>query len=174
MHARRWPGLYVADDTAKAGQILVFDETMTYGLHLFNQKFSRSPFFEAGSQGCELFADKNSNEPVLTEAAARRERGSMTRRNPPVWSENIPVRARAMVLTQGRLFLAGPPDEIEPGDPYGAFEGRRGGSLWAVATADGKKLAEHKLASPPVFDGLAAADGSLFLCTKDGSVSCWE
>ena len=51
----------------------------------------------------------------------------MSRTRPPKWSVKIPVRARAMVLAQQRLFLAGPPDVVDPDDPYGAFEGRRGG-----------------------------------------------
>jgi len=44
--------------------------------------------------------------------------------------------------------------------------------LWAVSTADGKKLTEHKLASPPVFDGLIAARGRLYLATRDGRLTC--
>lgn len=44
--------------------------------------------------------------------------------------------------------------------------------LWAVSAADGKKQAEYTLAAPPVFDGMAAANGKLFLVTLDGKVSC--
>ena len=173
MHARRWPGLYVADSASKAGQILVFDDTTTYGLQTFNTKFSRSPYFAFGTQGHALFADDNTNEPELTDEAARRERGSMSRRQPPKWSVTIPVRARSMVLAGDTLFLAGPPEVIDPDDPYGAFEGRRGGRLWAVSTKDGSKLAEYPLDSPPVFDGLIAAQQNLFMTTIDHVVSCW-
>jgi hypothetical protein len=174
MYAERWPGLYVAVDTSKAGQILVFDKTTTYGLHTFNTKFSRSPYFKPGAEGHALFADDNDNEPVLPDAAARRERGSMSRSRPPKWSVRIPVRARGMVLAGSTLFLAGPPDVIDPDDPYGAFEGRKGGVLWAVSTADGRKIAEYVLPAPPAFDGLIAAGRKLFLTAADGCVSCWE
>jgi len=180
MHARRWPGLYVAVATSKAGQILVFDGTTTYGLHVFTRKFSRSPYFQPASGGYELFADDNDNEPVLLKGNAARERGSMTRAAPPRWSVQIPVRARAMVLAPsapgkeaGRVFLAGPPDAIDPEDPLAALEGRAGALLWAVSSADGSKRAEYRLACPPVFDGLIAARGKLFLATVDGAVSCW-
>jgi outer membrane protein assembly factor BamB len=173
MHAGRWPGLYVANTAPKAGQILVFDETTTYGLHQFDRKFSRSPYFAAG-EGCELFADDNDNEPVLTPRAERAERGSMTRSKPATWTVRIPVRARAMVLAGGTLFLAGPPDVIDAKDPYGAFEGRLGGKLWAVSTKDGARLAEYALESPPVFDGLIAAKGRLYLVARDGTVTCWK
>jgi len=174
MHARRWPGLYLADHASKAGQILVFDETTTYGLHTFTTKFSRSPYFAPGTEGHELFADDNDNEPVLPDEMARRERGSMFRARPPKWSVQIPVRARGMVLAGESLFVAGPPDVILEDDPHGTFEGRGGGLLWAVSTRDGKKLAEYEMEAPPAFDGLIAAGERLFITTTDGCVSCWE
>lgn len=44
--------------------------------------------------------------------------------------------------------------------------------LWVVSKADGAKLAERKLDSPPVFDGLVAAGGRLYMATRNGSVQC--
>jgi hypothetical protein len=79
-----------------------------------------------------------------------------------------------MVLAGQRLLLAGPPDVIDEDDPYGAFEGRKGGLLWAVSTTDGKRLAQYQLDAAVVFDGLIAARERLFLTTTDGCVSCWE
>ncbi len=181
MHARRWPGLYVANATSKAGQILVFDKTTTYGMHMFTTKFSRSPYFEPAAGGYELFADDNDNEPVLAQRDANRERGSMTRAKPPKWSVNIAMRTRAMVLTPpagkektGRLFLAGPPDVIDPKDPLAALEGRGGALLWSVSAADGATKAEYRLKAPPVFDGLISAGGKLYLTTTDSAVTCWS
>ena len=52
------------------------------------------------------------------------------------------------------------------------LNGAEGALLWAVATADGKKLSERKLDSVPVFDGLIAANGRLYMVTVDGKVSC--
>jgi hypothetical protein len=42
----------------------------------------------------------------------------------------------------------------------------------AVSAADGKTLADVRLAAPPVWDGAAAADGRLYLSTTDGKVVC--
>ena len=70
------------------------------------------------------------------------------------------------------LFAAGPPDACDADDPTAALEGRKGAVLLAVSAADGKTLAERKLDVPPVFDGLIAAAGRLFLCTTDGQVVC--
>ncbi len=171
LYARRWPGQYVAVNASKAGQILVFDEETTYGLHVFNTKFSRSPRFEPGG-GYELFADDNDNEPFLEKKQANHERGVMSRSKPAKWTVNVPVRARAMVLAGPTLFFAGPPDEVKTDDPLATFAGRGEAALWAVAAADGKKLAEQRLASVPVFDGMIAAGGRLYICTTEGSITC--
>jgi hypothetical protein len=85
---------------------------------------------------------------------------------------NIAVRVRAMVRTANALFVAGPPDVCDPDDPAGALEGRRGAVLMAFDPDHGKKLFECKLEAPPVFDGMAAARGRLFLSTTAGSMIC--
>lgn len=42
-----------------------------------------------------------------------------------------------------------------------------------VSPSDGSKLAELKLSSLPMFDGLAATAGKLYLTTMDGKVVCF-
>ena len=42
--------------------------------------------------------------------------------------------------------------------------------MWAVSASTGKKLAEYKLASLPVWDGMVAANGQLYLTTLKGDV----
>jgi hypothetical protein len=98
------------------------------------------------------------------------------------------VLGRALVLAGGTLFVAGPPDVADEeatltriGDPQTAAElaeqaasmaGRRGGLLVAVSAQDGRKLAAYRLESMPVFDGMAAAGGRLFLSMAGGTVLC--
>ena len=95
MYARRWPGLYVADKTSKAGQILVFEDTTTYGLHTLNTKFVRSPYFAPAADVYELFAAANDNEHDLLPALARHDRGPMERTRARKWALRLHVRARA-------------------------------------------------------------------------------
>jgi hypothetical protein len=78
-----------------------------------------------------------------------------------------------MVLAADTLFIAGPPDEVDAEDPLASFEGRLGGKLWAVSAADGTTLSQCELTSPPVFDGMATANGLLFLSTMDGHLRCF-
>jgi len=162
LYSRLWPGRSYGTKLPKAGQILVFDETTTYALKAFAQPGGMSPKFVPGTKGYRLTADTNDCEPTR----------DLARAMPPKWSIPIPVRARAMVLAGKTLFLAGPPDVVPAEDPYGALEGRKGATLCAVSAVDGRKLAEHPLPAPPVFDGMAAAGGQLYLSTIDGSVLC--
>jgi len=105
-------------------------------------------------------------------------------------AEQPPLLARAMVLAGKTLFVAGPPDVDDEFTGWGhhldgdvaakhveqadALAGKKGGLLWAVSAADGAKLAEYRLDSPPVFDGMIAADGKLYFTTMDGKVACWH
>ncbi len=104
------------------------------------------------------------------------------------WSWKVPLHVRAMVLAGKTLFAAGPPalvDEEKAFDSIGkvetrallaaqrdAWEGKRGGILIAVSAQDGKGLAQYRLDSPPVWDGMIAAGGKLFLCDLSGRVVC--
>jgi outer membrane protein assembly factor BamB len=104
------------------------------------------------------------------------------------WSREVPLLGRALVVAGGTMFVAGPPDVVDQeqtaqhiGEPAAvarlaaqsaALAGRRGGLLWAVSAASGEKIAEYKLDSPPVFDGLIAANGRLYMTTMDGKVLC--
>jgi len=172
-YSRRWPGYYFAYHGPKAGRILVFDDETTYGLHVFTTRAGHSPRFYPGRDGYDLFADSNDAEPVLRPTAVGREKGDgYSRSRNPKWSVKIPVRACALVLAGDRLVLAGVPDVVPNDDRYAGIEGRLGARLWVVSAADGKKLAEMKLDRPPVFDGLSAADGRLYLAIDDGRIMC--
>ena len=84
------------------------------------------------------------------------------------WERLVSIRARGMVLAKDTLFLAGVPDVLPKDDPYAALDGRRGALLWAVSTVDGATRSEMKLEFPPVFDGLIAANGKVYLSLTDG------
>jgi len=126
------------------------------------------------------------------QAAAKQKRGTASRapatRIVCDWTQDVPVLVRAMVLTDNTLFIAGPPDVVDEEQSLktfdqaetqkqlarqtAVFEGAEGALLWAVSATGGKKLAEYKLDSVPVFDGMAAANGRLYLAMKNGQVIC--
>jgi outer membrane protein assembly factor BamB len=81
---------------------------------------------------------------------------------PADWVREIPVVGEAMALSQKVLFVAGARDELDA----------KGGLLIAYSAETGEPRAEYELDSPPVFDGMAAAAGRLYLSKKDGTLLC--
>ncbi len=161
-YGNRWPGWDRKMGRVPAyGQLLVFDDSMLYGVHVLTENVRVRRGFTPGAKGYRLFG---------------RSLASMLgqKKTKDTWSTFVPVRVRAMVLAGDKLFIAGPPDVVPPEDPLAAFEGRKGAELWALSASDGKKLAEVcHLKAEPVYDGLIAAAGRLFVSTKDGRVSCF-
>jgi len=164
-------GWYFAGRETPAGRLLAMDSSAIYG-------FGYEPESYRGATGRKyhLFAtDKRcdpAKEPPDYKRAARdyhpRSKGKFKMEFR--WTKNIPLLARAMVLADETLFVAGPPDRALRSTL--AFEGERGGFLSAVSATDGSMLAEYRLSSLPVFDGLIAARGRLYLSTQDGRLSC--
>jgi hypothetical protein len=141
---------------------------------VYDKEDVRRPWFVPGT-GYKVFADHGDNEPALEEKAANWDKGpGFSRSKPAKWVANVPVRAQSLVLAGDKLFLAGPPDILDTDDPLGSFDGRAGGKLWVMSARDGQRMAEYQLDSPPVFDGLIAARGRLYLCTKDGCLICFQ
>lgn len=135
-------------------KLLVFDDETAYGIKAFagNARHSRT-IFRPGTDGYTLFAAERPTHKSK-------------------WSGKIPLRVMAMVIAGQTLFVAGPPDVVTPGDPWGALEGRSGAFLQAVSAVNGNKISELRLNSPPVFDGMAAASGQLYISTEDGNIVC--
>ena len=163
--SRRWPGWDRHMGRIGAyGQLMVFNERTVFGVQVFYERIRVRRGFFPGTKGYRLFAkdyDPNQNEAELKKTKDK-------------WSVYIPIRVRAMVLAGDTLFVAGPPDVIPEDDPLAAFEGRKGASLWAVSASTGEKLSEiQHLQSPPVYDGLIAARGCLYISTTDGCVQCF-
>ncbi|MCK4276102.1 MAG: PQQ-like beta-propeller repeat protein [Phycisphaerae bacterium] len=171
MYSATWPGFYIAHRASKTGQLLVVGAERTYGVQAYPSRNLQSPLFTPGKKGYLLFADENDNEPVLVDYTRGVPKGiGFTRKEPPAWFKWVPIRIRGMVLAGRHLFVAGPPDVVDPDDPMAAFEGRKGAALRVFSVSDGSVLAEHKLEAPPVFDGLIAANGQLYLSLNNGTV----
>ncbi len=129
------------------GRLLVFDGSTIYGygrstIHWSNQ-------LQDGAY--RLFAV---------------ERGEGTAR----WDRPVTLQVRAMVLTDKVLFVAGLP--ADAGHGPGGRDDSQGGLLMAISASDGTELARYRLDSSPVFDGMAAAYGRLYISSTDGKVLC--
>jgi hypothetical protein len=51
-----------------------------------------------------------------------------------------------------------------------SFAGQEGVLLRVVSTTEGRPISETQLSAMPVFDGLSAAGGSLYISLKNGTV----
>jgi hypothetical protein len=107
------------------------------------------------------------------------------------WEHPVPLFLRAMAMAQKTMFVSGPPDMIEEEYAFEklsqkdeaireqlkeqdeALDGKRGASLFPVSAESGKMGDELKLGSPPVWDGMAVAQGKLYVATVDGKVLCF-
>ncbi len=202
MYSKRWPGFQLANQAPKSGQLLIVDDTRTYAVQPYYRRNVHSPMFFPGKEGYLLYADANDNEPqIMGDEGARTpvawlpqsdyqasralqnlsspafgldKMMGYTRAAAPAWKLFLPVRIRAMVKAGDTLFVAGPPDELDAADPYAALDGRKGARMVAVGAKEGKKLAEYPLQASPIFDGLIAAGGKLFMSTTDGKLSCFS
>jgi outer membrane protein assembly factor BamB len=129
------------------GRLLVFDGSTIYGygrrtVHWSNQ-LQDGPY--------RLFAVKRGEGTAL-------------------WEQPVPLQVRAMVLADNVLFLAGPRAGVH--DLPAAGDVAEEGLLMAISASDGTELAQYRLGSSPVFDGMAAAPGRLYISTTDGKVLC--
>ena len=133
------------------GSVLVFDKNRTDRSFSFCSRGFGDNFLE-NAKGLEKYPGS-----ILAKDADKQ-----------LWSIHIPepLQVEAMLLAKSTLFVAGPADR-----------GKRiekGGFLWVFSASDGERLTELKLHAPPVFDGLAAAKGRLYVSTQDGKLLCFD
>jgi outer membrane protein assembly factor BamB len=167
------------------GKLLVFDGKIAYGIQTYytflKYDTSMQPDTHTGHLHQKYARYTPDQFPIGTRVFARenKERGnreSNRRRrrtlnaNSHLWNRKALIQFRAMVLADNALFAAGWKDSVkifEKG-PY-----RENDSVLVVmSAADGEVLCEYSLEAEPVFDGMAAAYGKLYLSLKDGSVVC--
>ncbi len=172
-------GYYQAGKFAPAGRIMTFDDSRIYG-------FGRLPVYYKWSTPLEYELFSVEKYPASESIEYH-------------WTkDSVPILVQAMVLADKTLFIAGPPDVVDeeeafdywsadPDDPNtdpnipqklndqdAALAGNQGALLWAVSTADGNSIAQHNLDAPPVWDGMVAANGRLYLSLQNGRVLCLQ
>jgi outer membrane protein assembly factor BamB len=182
-----WPR---AGSQVPAGRLLVLDDSTVYG-------FGRNQYIPHGAHvgidGATIFhyrpdrdaerrftyyrafaipRESDAAPPGLANAKQRRTAGTPPKKY--LWTRTLPVLARALVLAQDTLFMAGPPDVFAVDGPAVAFGNDRESLLYVASAEDGKELARYPLDSSPVFDGMAAAYGRLYISTEEGRVICFS
>ncbi|MCP4856156.1 MAG: PQQ-binding-like beta-propeller repeat protein [Fuerstiella sp.] len=181
-----WSGWWKEGNRVASGRILSYDASQIYGFGRDKYPGGNTGQWRGGEE-YQLFAYDRGEEPER-EVIDRRGKKQKQPPQPTVkyrWTSDVPLLATALVATSDTVFIAGPPDGFTAiGDGEAALElkdvesalaswnGESGGILYAAAAADGKEVAQIKIPAPTVFDGMAAANGRLFLSLQDGSVVC--
>ncbi len=177
-----WGDYFKPRYTRPAGRLMVFDETMAYAFRseiLHNRLNPRQTY--------TLYA--TDKDPVKKKRVRAQQPGFP----PSHWQTVSPeLMVNAMALGGDVLIVAGPPDladetrmmDFLPGAheavnrqiraQEAAWQGKRGGLLWAVNAKTGKKISEARLDTYPVFDGLIVAEGRLYMSMLDGTVRCYR
>jgi outer membrane protein assembly factor BamB len=189
-----------------AGRILAFDQSSIYGYGRQPKLFCWTPAlqYHLFAADKKIYNQKIKQVRDLYAKMEHKHRSAIFNRSLTANSElkdisavkfnwtkdNPPIHARAMVLADKTLFIAGPPNIIDEEKVLkspsakktqaklkkqnAAFNGQKGAWLWTMDTANGEKLNQYKLKSTPVWDGMAAAYNRLYLATTDGKVTCLE
>jgi len=169
------------------GRIMSIDEDRLYGFG--RDYYPPSPgnqhqMYLAGEKE-RLFAAVRNNAAVVAppqNARSTAPQGKRARKRKPaggakkdvLWSTSGDLQVRGMVLAgegeDKRLFVAGAMgDWVISQD---AYEGKLGGVLRVISIDDGKIIAEHDLPGFPIFDGMSAARGRLYVSLADARVVC--
>jgi outer membrane protein assembly factor BamB len=193
-----WGEWFIPARIVPSGRILTFDDTYVYGYGRHPQYLTNSSVLEYRLFAADKKLDPERLARVTKTKIAQNTVNWKNRAKFPEsqlsavhrkWMIEKPeLIARAMVLADRTLFIAGPPDVVDEEEIWGrtlepgvqaklneqsaALDGQKGAMLWAVSASDGEKLAEYKLDDVPVLDGMAAANGRLYLATKNGRILC--
>lgn len=158
-----WPGYYLAGRSVPAGRILSFDKDGIFGWGRMKQYFRWTKQHQYMLFGTDYDYQQK-------------------------WARAVPILVRAMVKTDDQLHLFGPEELVNQeaaqksitmqqtqkvlARQAAAMRGEHGGTLLRVNAADGTIQSGYRLATTPVFDGMASADGRLYIALSDGTVNC--
>ncbi|MBT7059141.1 MAG: PQQ-binding-like beta-propeller repeat protein [Lentisphaerae bacterium] len=171
-----WGGWANAANRYPSGRILSFNGDLICGYS--RRKVSGGPVGHR-ADAYHLFAVPPGSETPQTDRKGRKR----FVKSAPTWVDTKSLTVRSMVLGANLLAVAGPVDlgvrqeaELayanEP-EARAAFEGKKGIFLRMCRAKDGRRLSECPLPAKPVFDGLSAANGRLFLSLQSGSLMCF-
>ena len=163
-----------AGKQAAHGDILVMDGKQFYEVRGYTS--ARISPFDPRPNGYTLFAGVYSRaNKTVTQKRGSKQAPRKTRVQSVAeqrWASPIPLTGKALVLAGDTVFVAGTPVVFPADDLAKAYEGRMGGVLWAASETTGEKLGEVKLDAPPTWDGMAVANGRLYLSLNNGAVLC--
>ena len=146
---------------AQSSGLMVLGKDAVYGMELYSNR-GRETVFKPAAKAYSLVC--YSLKATARSTNVKKTRGKRRQKETSaVWRQRLDIRTTALLRAGNTLFAAGQPDVIDPEDSSE-------GVLAVFAADDGRKLAEYKLPAPPVWDGMAAAGGKLYLALTNGDI----
>ncbi|MCD6287760.1 MAG: PQQ-binding-like beta-propeller repeat protein [Candidatus Hydrogenedentes bacterium] len=158
-------------EESSQARLMVFDKSNVYAITETSKKKKSSA--KPSADKYQMFADVFEPEPAVKISNEARKVFLKKNRPKRLWTVPVPLRITAMAVAGKTLVAAGTPSLVGQPDPLGARAGRRGGGLWLMSTDTGKKLAELDLDIAPVLDGLAVANGHVYMAATNGELVCF-
>lgn len=167
-----------------SGRIMAFNDEFICGYGR-NKYPGRKAGQWRANEKYRLFAMKKDDHTVIIPGdpnAKRRGKRKDRSKSKYIWEKEIPVMARAMAIAGDRIIIAGLPDpkpkrngrkfasEDITEQMTAVYSGEKGGVLAIHDAKTGEMITETKLDAEPVFDGMAVADGKIYLAMKNGKI----
>jgi hypothetical protein len=157
---------YMARYTYPSGRILVEDETFLFGYD-HDGAYSYNPRTIATLKNKLFAVHKDSTRGLGSVSRIPKKSRSMIPKN---WSCDIPVKVWAMAIAGDKLIVAG---ELSSNTPIKSETGTTAKSLALVVDSKtGETHSIYALSSPPRWDGIAIANGSVYIATRNGELIC--
>lgn len=195
-----WSGWWRVGNEVPSGRILSYDDEFIFGFGRSAYNGGNTGQWRGGEK-YQLFAvnrkqptnASQTNQPAQDrreksppKKKGKRPKAPTKRKAPNLWETEVPLLATSLATSKDAIYLAGPPNMFQAKGASGetalhlidtkaalaAWEGKKGGILYGASTKDGKKIVQIDLPAPTVFDGMAAANGSLYLALKNGEILC--
>lgn len=174
-------GYQVAGKHFPSGRVLVFDEDTVYGYGRLASQYRWSTPLEY-----TLFAaDKNAK--VITEspqggATKKPRRRGGVQKFERQWEEPCDIQVVAMLLAKNHLYVIGARDVLDElvrsnltkdnTEQDEHMLGKHGSVLAVVDPDSGEIVNRREFDFFPVFDGMSAADGMIYIACQDGTIVC--
>ncbi len=168
----RAAGWHVVANHVPSGRIMVQDQDTVFGFGRINVQSH-----DRGLQAAQLHLFRSQKELSPGKPIRRNNNKALMKRLQAsevnyCWTQTVPIAARAMVLTEDALVIAGP--TLEQGADEIQFKATEPAQMIVVAAQTGQTLARYRIPTQPVLGGLIVAGHRVYMATRAGTVDCWS
>lgn len=168
----RAAGWHVVANHVPSGRIMVQDQDTLFGFGRIRVKSH-----DRGLKAEELHLFRSSKTLGPGKAIGKNNNKALMERLQPsrvkyLWTQQVPIAVRAMVLTCDHLVIAGP--DLKQGNAEPKFAPAETARLIVVEANTGTSIANYAIPAQPVLDGMIVARGRVLMATQAGMLTCWS